>query len=386
MIKETDASKIRAESDFDRQIEWMEDSKSDTTTVPVSAALEKSDFFEVNITDYDDNITEGENLNVTVEIFNSGAEPGEQVIELKDFENNTVDNRLVEIPDGTSIGITLTWNTQTGDGGTGKIKVTSEDDKAFRWVSIIPPNGIFEITSFNINPNPALKEETVKIATQIKNTGTENGERSIKLIIDRTLENEKSISLEPNEKENIEFRTTINELGVYSVKIDSVNDEKTENLEIVKIREENVVLNAGWNIFSLPVDPENHRSKEIFSDLDYYPDVVGWTDQYKIIREDDKLELGEGYWVYTREKENITVQGEPLEEFNLELNQGWNISGVPKQISPKKASKVFENLNYFPDVVGWTNQYIIIREDDNIEPKEGYWVYLRNEENLSISS
>ena len=148
---------------------------------------------------------------------------------------------------------------------------------------------------------------------------------------------------------------------------------------------ETVELSAGWNLFSLPVVPDNGEVRAVFDNLGYSPDVVGWTNQYKPKDDGDRLEVGEGYWVYLKEEENISVRGITIDNFILQLNEGWNISGLPRDISPMTVSNVFDNLGYSPDVVGWTNQYKPKDDGDNLESGEGYWMYLRNADNIELS-
>jgi len=135
------------------------------------------------------------------------------------------------------------------------------------------------------------------------------------------------------------------------------------------------------------VVPDNAEVRAVFDNLGYSPDVVGWSNQYDIIRDNMDLEVGEGYWVYLRDSENISVRGLRLKDFNLELKSGWNISGLPRDISPMRMENVFDNLGYNPDVVGWgSSGYKIIDKGDNLEIGVGYWVYLRDAENINLSA
>ena len=174
--------------------------------------------------------------------------------------------------------------------------------------------------------------------------------------------------------------------GSVSASVSWSNVNSWSGLVRSPISGENVELNAGWNLFSLPVNPENAEVRAVFDNLGYSPDVVGWTNQYDIVEEGGNLEVGEGYWVYLKEQEIIHVRGTQVKDFNLELNEGWNISGLPRDISPIAVSDVFDSLSYVPDVVGWTNQYDIVEEGGNLEVGEGYWMYLRDSENINLSA
>ena len=90
-------------------------------------------YFDLEITDYDDSVYEGQEVSVEYEVENTGDEAGEQDI---DFEVRDDDNELVhsdseedvQLGSGESFGGEFTWDTEEGDQGNYQMTVSSEDD------------------------------------------------------------------------------------------------------------------------------------------------------------------------------------------------------------------------------------------------------------------
>lgn len=84
--------------------------------------------FAVEITDTNDPVEEGEDLDVTAEVTNEGDEQDEQTITL-DVDGDVVDSDTVALDGGADDEVTLTWETEPGDDGTHTAEVASDDDE-----------------------------------------------------------------------------------------------------------------------------------------------------------------------------------------------------------------------------------------------------------------
>jgi hypothetical protein len=113
---------VRVESDDD----------FDTRTATVNAPAQ----FDVSITNVNEPITEGEDLNVDYTVENTGDETDTQTIELLDFDDQVVDSIEVTLDGGETTSGTLTWSTAVGDAESDEITVRSEDDTAVQGVTI----------------------------------------------------------------------------------------------------------------------------------------------------------------------------------------------------------------------------------------------------------
>lgn len=106
-------------------------------------------YFDVTIIGTDSPVMEGENLTVTVDIYNIGELEGTQDIELLDFDSNLVDtheNLTLGVDENETMD--LVWETEVGEGGTDMVTVQSEDDEDAEEV-------IIEEKGLNLSTNEA---------------------------------------------------------------------------------------------------------------------------------------------------------------------------------------------------------------------------------------
>jgi len=156
-------------------------------------------YFEVEIIGYSENVVEGEELNVTVEVNNSGGEEAAQTIELFDFDNEVVDDKEISLyPEEDPVKIDLTWNTDKGaesgdgDAGTGDLKVGSDDDiDSFEAKILTRP--YFLIEEIEIEDDVVVDQET-DVNVTIENKGEAEATQKISVMI--FVEEEESILAE----------------------------------------------------------------------------------------------------------------------------------------------------------------------------------------------
>ncbi|WP_440772151.1 S8 family serine peptidase [Natronorubrum sp. DTA28] len=99
--------------------------------------------FQVDITDTNEPVIEGDELTVDATVSNVDAENETQTVTLSDFEGNEVDSTTVELEESETTAITLTWETNVSDAGTAPVTVASDDDAASSNVTIIEqPDGL----------------------------------------------------------------------------------------------------------------------------------------------------------------------------------------------------------------------------------------------------
>ena len=108
-------------------------------------------------------------------------------------------------------------------------------------------------------------------------------------------------------------------------------------------------LNAGWNLISLPLVPENPDLSVLFPDAEVAYFYRGGS--YEIT---SQLEPGLGFWVNIPSAETYVIYGEPFSEFSLSLPAGWHLLGglstrSTPEIAPETALSVifgFKNGTY----------------------------------------
>jgi uncharacterized cupredoxin-like copper-binding protein len=148
--------------------EVLSDDNREERTVTVNAPA----FFDVNVTDTNSPVTEGETLEVDVNVTNTGDNPDTQTLNLTDTgftsaEQDTVDVSLA--PGAYNNSITLEWPTSDGDAGSGNVTVFSENTSDAAAVTVQePPFFDVEITGTN---SPVTETDTLTVDVNVTNTG-----------------------------------------------------------------------------------------------------------------------------------------------------------------------------------------------------------------------
>lgn len=107
----------------------------------------------------------------------------------------------------------------------------------------------------------------------------------------------------------------------------------------------NLMFNPGWNLFSVPADPENTDLKNLFQPLIDYGSLVKIQDEQGNALEDWGMMGGwrnfigdisptEGYKIRIVSEDELEVCGLPVDyPFAIPLSAGWNIIGFPHTAS-----------------------------------------------------
>nr|WP_247730463.1 PQQ-binding-like beta-propeller repeat protein [Halovivax limisalsi] len=116
------------------------ETSTESVTEPIT--VEEPPTLEIEILETNSPVTAGEDLVVDVQVEAVGnetqvrAETIAQQIELADFDGTVVDTATVDLEPGNATQRELVWQTEAGDGGTGNVTVTSDDDSATAAVEI----------------------------------------------------------------------------------------------------------------------------------------------------------------------------------------------------------------------------------------------------------
>ncbi len=165
----------------------------------------------------------------------------------------------------------------------------------------------------------------------------------------------------------------------------------------------NISLHTGWNLISMPVEPEKLKIKEVFRGLNvnvtyyvvYKGDNGSWEWYYSEWDEGafSKFKMGKGYYIYINDNvsENISLELEGLMVHNeIKLINGWNMMGpsvicetdintVVKQIEGKYKYILYRNnageWKYYHHLWGANGL-------SDFAPGKGYFIYMT--ENGSI--
>ena len=124
---------------------------------------------------------------------------------------------------------------------------------------------------------------------------------------------------------------------------------------------------SGWNLVGLPLEVEDASYSNLF------PESINGTlysfgEGYIL---DSTLVHGEGYWLRFENTGSTTIDGTPINELTISLNEGWNlISGLSEDVSISSVSD--PNGIIVPGTLyGYNGGYL---GTDLIVPGNGYWI------------
>jgi hypothetical protein len=196
------------------------------------------EFTVSNIT-VNDPVTEGENLEVTATIKNTGEVERTQKISLRVDANQdgtftTVNStKTSPIAGGGSEQVTLTYTTQTGDAPAIDLSVASEDNSAEQTATVNEP-AFFNVTLDSVNSSVSPGDDVVVDYT-IENTGDIQGTQDITFEVNGTQEDtNSSVSLEGGSSTSGRFRYTTGsgDTPQITVKVSSDNESATETVTV----------------------------------------------------------------------------------------------------------------------------------------------------------
>ena len=85
----------------------------------------------------------------------------------------------------------------------------------------------FQISAFSVTPSEVKPGEEVTVSFRVTNVGGQSGSNTISLIINQTVEDSETVTLEKGQSTTVEFKVTKQTLGTYTVEIDGLVDEFT---------------------------------------------------------------------------------------------------------------------------------------------------------------
>lgn len=129
-----------------------------------------------------------------------------------------------------------------------------------------------------------------------------------------------------------------------------------------------IIVKAGWNLVSLPVNVQDASVQNIF------PTSISPAYSYKNwYNVEDTIKRCDGYWLKFAEDDTIWIDGQKKYVDTIYLNQGWNIIG-----SSFRNVHVNDIHTIPKDIIG--SNYYTYQPDigysiaDTIEPGKAYWV------------
>ena len=162
--------------------------------------------FDVVIVDTNEPVAEGETLEVTVEVTNTGNASDSQQIHLKNADSEILDSAAsppVTLEPGASERVTLTWDLEKGDAGTHDLRVSSNYGADTLTVDV--EESVFfdvEITETNA---PITAGDRLNVTAEVTNPENVTGTEDVWLELDGSVADRHTLALEPGETDQIEL-------------------------------------------------------------------------------------------------------------------------------------------------------------------------------------
>jgi hypothetical protein len=162
--------------------------------------------------------------------------------------------------------------------------------------------------------------------------------------------------------------------------------------------QEQIELNEGWNLISLPLYPEDNATLSVLDPILGSCDSV-WTynsftaswNRYIIngpgtLNDLIKMEPGNGYWINMTRAETLIVTGYEITYMNIPLKKGWNQVGynslipLPVEAALSHIYGICHSISTYDSLTGtWLNYAIngpdFLNNLDRLEPGQGYWIF-----------
>ncbi len=253
--------------------------ESDDDTLEKEVEILEEAYFEVNITGDYPSVNEGETLEVTADIENTGTETSTEDIYLLNFEDEIVDKHEdLEIEGENSESISLEWNTEYGDADTGNITVKSSISKNSDTKEVtIDAISYFDLEIIGTN-RPVKEGGDLAVEVRVENVGSANAQsgQTIELYIEGESpeDSKETKALESGESESLElvWSTEVGDFGTYLVEIKGEDEEdekeiaiklslENDNVELIDLWTEKEEIYAGWDL-EIGIEIENNNSEE----------------------------------------------------------------------------------------------------------------------------
>ena len=214
--------------------------ENDFDVVTVNVTSEEPQF-DVDITNATDTATEGEEVEVTAEINNSGDADGSQIVYLQEPDGKIADSKEVALDAGKNKKVNLTWKTTSGDAiSDGQLTVQSDDDDDATNVTVFEsgsagePRFIVDIEKDFYQVD--FEDDTANLNVDVENVGNASGTQDIGLFnFDGALVDVSEVKLDPGKTKTVKLVWAPDEEyagETDTVKVASADDSDTATVDV----------------------------------------------------------------------------------------------------------------------------------------------------------
>jgi hypothetical protein len=178
---------------------------------------------------------EGDDLEVTVQVTNTGDEPGSQTITL-DVPGLGSDSTTVSLSTVDTTTRTLSVPTASGDAGDYTATVASDDDTVSASVAVLEPgggSGVFEVGIATTN-SPVTAGNGLNVAANVTNTGAESATKTVTLDVPGLGSDSETLALDSGESilQELSVSTDAGDGGEYTATVETPDNTATQSVTV----------------------------------------------------------------------------------------------------------------------------------------------------------
>jgi len=112
--------------------------------------------------------------------------------------------------------------------------------------------------------------------------------------------------------------------------VDNIGTDQSDEYFAITPQSSAYNFAAGWNLISIPLDPEDNRLEALFSDdIENQYHVYDY-DQTRGFARVDEIDCSPGYWLATYDNVSLDIEGSAyIDTITFDLDEGWNLIGDP---------------------------------------------------------
>ncbi len=142
----------------------------------------------------------------------------------------------------------------------------------------------------------------------------------------------------------------------------------------------NIPLISGWNLISLPIEPDNSDVTAVFPNATEIKTLNTFFDKSipPMFNTLTKIEGATGYFVFNTKTETISITGIKTQAYPLRIGTGWNLVGSPWTDTKTLNDALGNELNKMQEIKtfeGFWQNGGSLNKLNSIEPGKAYFIY-----------
>jgi hypothetical protein len=211
-------------------------SGDDEDSTEVSVEESETAEFVVSLDSTNPPVVEGDVLEVTTTVENTGdtADTQEIVLTVNGVER---DSRELTLDPGASFPVTLGWETGSGDAGSYEAAVVSEDDSDSTGVTVDERTGgpAFDVRFAEI-PSSVELGQAISVVAEIVNSGDEAGGQTVTIEVDGEVVSESTVELAPGDASEVGYEFEPDEAGDFNIVAASEDDSDSMTVQVEEVQ------------------------------------------------------------------------------------------------------------------------------------------------------